>query len=81
MTAARLVPKSAARRLGTLENGLEYFVCVNGHLHGSCWLVPLSSDENDGKDVDDDENVDDEDSGSNDNDDNDRIDGFIGSRW
>ncbi|KAF3636035.1 EID1-like F-box protein 3 [Capsicum annuum] len=59
MTAARLVPRSAARRLGTLENGLEYFVCVNGHLHGSCWLVPLSSDEDGAdKDVDGDENGD-----------------------
>ncbi|XP_060179970.1 EID1-like F-box protein 3 [Lycium barbarum] len=68
MTAARLVPKSAARRLGTVENGLEYFVCVNGHLHGSCWLVPLSSDEDDEKDVD----GDDEDNG--------RVGGFHGNR-
>lgn len=45
MTAARLVPKSAARRLGSGDRRLEYFVCVNGHLHGACWLVPLSSDE------------------------------------
>ncbi|KAH1106183.1 hypothetical protein J1N35_009951 [Gossypium stocksii] len=45
MTAARLVPKSAARRLGSRDGRLEYFVCVNGHLHGTCWLVPLSSDE------------------------------------
>ncbi|KAL6210519.1 hypothetical protein ACLB2K_015751 [Fragaria x ananassa] len=45
MTAARLVPKSAARRLGSHDGSLEYFVCVNGHLYGSCWLVPLSSDE------------------------------------
>ncbi|EOX94832.1 Circadian clock coupling factor ZGT [Theobroma cacao] len=45
MTTARLVPKSAARRLGSRDGRLEYFVCVNGHLHGTCWLVPLSSDE------------------------------------
>lgn len=45
MTTARLVPKSAARRLGSQDGGLEYFVCVNGHLHGTCWLVPLSSDD------------------------------------
>ncbi|KAK9945379.1 hypothetical protein M0R45_010899 [Rubus argutus] len=45
MTAARLVPKSAARRLGSPDGALEYFVCVNGHLYGSCWLVPLSSDD------------------------------------
>lgn len=48
MTAARLVPKSAARRLGANEGGIEYFVCVNGHLHGSCWLVRLSSDDDGG---------------------------------
>ncbi|CAK9151041.1 unnamed protein product [Ilex paraguariensis] len=53
MTAARLVPKSAARRLGSHDGGLEYFVCVNGHLHGTCWLVPLSSDEEDNADDDD----------------------------
>ncbi|XP_039003898.1 EID1-like F-box protein 3 isoform X2 [Hibiscus syriacus] len=45
MTAARLVPKSAAKRLGSGDRQVEYFVCVNGHLHGACWLVPLSSDE------------------------------------
>lgn len=53
MTSARLVPKSAARRLGSHHGGLEYFVCVNGHLHGSCWLVPLSSDEDEDEDEDD----------------------------
>lgn len=54
MSAAGLVPKSAARRLGAQDGGLEYFVCVNGHLHGACWLVPLSSDE-DGKYLDEEE--------------------------
>lgn len=58
MTTARLVPKSAARRLGSHDGGLEYFVCVNGHLHGSCWLLPLSSDDDDKEDVDDDEDDD-----------------------
>lgn len=48
MTAARLVPRSAARRLGSYDGELEYFVCVNGHLHGTCWLVQLSSDEDNG---------------------------------
>ncbi|XP_041022613.1 EID1-like F-box protein 3 [Juglans microcarpa x Juglans regia] len=57
MTTARLVPKSAARRLGSHDGGLEYFVCVNGHLHGTCWLVPLSTDE-------DETNGDDEDNDS-----------------
>ncbi|KAK3415738.1 hypothetical protein EUGRSUZ_H01519 [Eucalyptus grandis] len=45
MTTARLVPRSAARRLGSRNGRLEYFVCVNGHLHGTCWLAPLSSEE------------------------------------
>ncbi|KAL9669684.1 hypothetical protein QQ045_007232 [Rhodiola kirilowii] len=52
MTAARLIPRSAARRLGSHDGALEYFVCVNGHLYGACWLVPLSSDE--GEEGDDD---------------------------
>ncbi|XP_004247146.1 EID1-like F-box protein 3 [Solanum lycopersicum] len=60
MTAARLIPKSAARRLGTIENGLEYFVCVNGHLHGSCWLVHLSSDEDENNDDDEEEDREDD---------------------
>ncbi|KAJ4955408.1 hypothetical protein NE237_012191 [Protea cynaroides] len=56
MTSAGLVPKSAWRRLGSHEGALEYFVCVNGHLHGFCWLAPLSSDEDDDEldeDIDD----------------------------
>ncbi|KAF6160584.1 hypothetical protein GIB67_019524 [Kingdonia uniflora] len=53
MTRAGLVPMSASKRLGSHHGGLEYFVCVNGHLHGICWLVPLSSD---GDDITDDDN-------------------------
>ncbi|GMH25542.1 hypothetical protein Nepgr_027385 [Nepenthes gracilis] len=61
MTAARMVPRSAARRLGSHDGGLEYFVCINGHLHGTCLLVHLSSndpvgdgdDESDSNDDDD----------------------------
>ncbi|KAL7585376.1 EID1-like F-box protein 3 [Lactuca sativa] len=45
MTTAGLVPRNAAKRLGSHDGALEYFVCVNGHLHGTCWLAPLSSDE------------------------------------
>ncbi|KAG0496452.1 hypothetical protein HPP92_000980 [Vanilla planifolia] len=45
MTAAKLVPSSAARRLGTRYGKLEYFVCVNGHLHGNCRLTHLSTDD------------------------------------
>lgn len=52
MTAARLIPRrSAARKLGSSEGAVEYFVCLNGHLHGLCWLVQLSS--SDGGDDDD----------------------------
>ncbi|KAL9227876.1 hypothetical protein vseg_003517 [Gypsophila vaccaria] len=44
MACAKMVPKSAATRLGSHEEGLEFFVCINGHLYGSCWLFKLSSD-------------------------------------
>ena len=43
ITAAGLAPCSACRRLIAREGRLEYFVCVSGHLHGSCWLARLSS--------------------------------------
>lgn len=43
VTDAGLVPRSACGRLGAHEDRLEYFVCVSGHLHGSCWLARLSS--------------------------------------
>ncbi|RZC44081.1 hypothetical protein C5167_037034 [Papaver somniferum] len=57
MTLAKLVPtKSALRKLGSVDaSRLEYFVCVHGHLHGTCWLTRLSSDDDDDED-DDDEN-------------------------
>ncbi|CAN6481956.1 unnamed protein product [Victoria cruziana] len=51
MTEANLVPRSASRRLGSHHGSVEYFVCVNGHLHGSCRLAPLSSDDDDSGDV------------------------------
>ncbi|KAK8960711.1 EID1-like F-box protein 3 [Platanthera guangdongensis] len=54
MTAARLVPRTAARRLAAQQGRLEYFVCVNGHLHGNCWLAHLSSDDGDSSGQDDD---------------------------
>lgn len=55
MTTAGLVPKYAAKRLGSHDGALEYFVCVNGHLHGVCWLAPLSSDDEGANEHDDDE--------------------------
>lgn len=66
MTEARLVPKSAASRLGSHEGGVEYFVCVNGHLYGTCFLVPLSSDDDDDDDDDDEFSEDGESSASGD---------------
>ncbi|KAJ3699259.1 hypothetical protein LUZ61_002964 [Rhynchospora tenuis] len=57
MSGASLIPKHAARRLGSQVNRMEYFVCVYGHLHGSCWLARLSSDDDD---TDDESNDDDE---------------------
>ncbi|TKW26560.1 hypothetical protein SEVIR_3G198300v4 [Setaria viridis] len=56
MTAAGLAPRSASRRLGANEGQLEYFVCVSGHLHGSCWLARLSDSDgagHGGSDADD----------------------------
>uniref|UniRef100_A0ACD5T920 Uncharacterized protein n=1 Tax=Avena sativa TaxID=4498 RepID=A0ACD5T920_AVESA len=50
VTAAGLAPRSACRRLGAHEGRLEYFVCVSGHLHGSCWLARLSSSDGEGAD-------------------------------
>ncbi|XP_021907724.1 EID1-like F-box protein 3 [Carica papaya] len=66
MSTARLVPKSAARRLGSHDGGIEYFVCVNGHLYGSCWLLPLSSDEDEREGTRRDGGDDDHDVGSDD---------------
>eukprot|EP01018_Ginkgo_biloba_P003482 Gb_29590 [translate_table: standard] len=42
MAAAKMVPRSAARSLDTFDSNLDYFVCVNGHFHGKCKLLPLS---------------------------------------
>jgi hypothetical protein len=70
MAAAGLAPRSASRRLGAHEGRLEYFVCVSGHLHGSCWLVRLSDSEGTGPDADD---------GASDEDDADRREGSVQS--
>ncbi|PON65771.1 EID1-like F-box protein [Parasponia andersonii] len=61
MKTARLIPRSAARRLGSCDGGLEYFVCVNGHLHGACSLVPLSDDDEDNGHDNEDGRTDDDD--------------------
>ncbi|CAM0943056.1 unnamed protein product [Alopecurus aequalis] len=48
VTAAGLAPRSACRRLGAHDGRLEYFVCVSGHLHGTCSLARLSDSDGDG---------------------------------
>lgn len=65
MTMAHLVPKSAARRLGSHDGGLDYFMCLNGHLYDMCWLVPLTDDE--GSEEEEEDNDEDKDYGSDDN--------------
>jgi len=45
MLQAKMIPKSAHRRLGSYEDQIEYFVCLNGHLLGVCTLLPLSDSE------------------------------------
>ena len=42
MAAAQLVPPTAIRRLGAYKDNVDYFVCVNGHLHGMASLISPS---------------------------------------
>lgn len=45
MRGAKLVPPSVFRRLGAYKDNVDYFVCVNGHLHGMASLIsPSDSD-------------------------------------
>lgn len=44
MLNANMVPASSHKRLGAHKD-VEYFVCLNGHLHGRCSLLHLSDDE------------------------------------
>lgn len=44
MLHANMIPRSALRRLGA-DGDVEYFVCLNGHLHGRCSLLHLSESE------------------------------------
>jgi hypothetical protein len=41
--------RASRRRLGAHEGRLDYFVCVSGHLHGSCWLARVSDSDEDGE--------------------------------
>jgi hypothetical protein len=45
MQQAKMIPQSASCRLGSYEDYIEYFVCLNGHLIGNCTLLPLSDSE------------------------------------
>ncbi|KEH21638.1 putative F-box domain, NAD(P)-binding domain-containing protein [Medicago truncatula] len=45
MQQAKMIPQSASCRLGSYEDDIEYFVCLNGHLIGICTLLPLSDSE------------------------------------
>lgn len=45
MLQAKMIPQSASCRLGSYEDGVEYYVCLNGHVLGICTLLPLSDSE------------------------------------
>lgn len=45
MLQANMVPQSASCRLGSYEDCVEYYVCLNGHVIGICTLLPLSDTE------------------------------------
>ncbi|TKY50206.1 EID F-box protein 2 [Spatholobus suberectus] len=45
MLQANMIPQSASVRLGSSEDCIEYYVCLNGHLLGVCTLLPLSDSE------------------------------------
>lgn len=48
---ANMIPKSSRRRLGA-HGDVEYFICLNGHLHGRCSLLHLSDSEASSQDGD-----------------------------
>jgi hypothetical protein len=45
MLEAKMIPRSASCRLGSYDEYVEYFVCLNGHMLGVCTLLPLSDSE------------------------------------
>ncbi|EPS68291.1 hypothetical protein M569_06481, partial [Genlisea aurea] len=45
MVAADMIPSSASCRLGAYEDCVEYYVCLNGHVLGTCTLLPLTDTE------------------------------------
>jgi hypothetical protein len=50
MTGAQLVPPTAIQKLGAYKDNVDYFLCVNGHLHGMASLVSPSDSELSGDD-------------------------------
>ncbi|XP_043723093.1 EID1-like F-box protein 2 [Telopea speciosissima] len=45
MLQAKMIPRSACSRLGSYDDSIEYYVCLNGHMLGICTLLPLSDSE------------------------------------
>ncbi|KAL5715275.1 EID1-like F-box protein 2 [Ranunculus cassubicifolius] len=45
MLHAKMIPRSAGFRLGSYDDCIEYYVCLNGHMLGVCTLLPLSDSE------------------------------------
>ncbi|KAL5167395.1 EID1-like F-box protein 2 [Glycine soja] len=45
MLQAKMIPQSASCRLGSYDDCIEYYVCLNGHMLGICTLLPLSDSE------------------------------------
>ncbi|CAN1235756.1 EID1-like F-box protein 2 [Linum perenne] len=45
MLQAKMIPQSASCRLGSYDDCIEYYVCLNGHVLGVCTLLPLSESE------------------------------------
>ncbi|KAG2540004.1 hypothetical protein PVAP13_9NG516400 [Panicum virgatum] len=40
-----MIPSSASMRLDADDDSVEYYVCLNGHIIGSCTLMPFSDSE------------------------------------
>jgi len=40
-----MIPSSASTRLDADDDSVEYYVCLNGHIIGSCTLMPFSDSE------------------------------------
>ncbi|WOK92312.1 EID1-like F-box protein 2 [Canna indica] len=45
MLLAKMIPRSACIKLGAYGDSIECYVCLNGHMLGTCALLPLSDSE------------------------------------